>query len=147
MEIGAKMATDKKKVRKSPKISHKTHFFSKRAHEIELLKQVPESSHQTGSIGVSQHIGTLIVTQSAFLRIVRIQEHSDSDSVCIFYLCSCTCTSDVMMMRVCVAAVQESQECQHSSLFINSLHCIAFVSLSFVYFLVYYLNYVAYYEG
>ena len=64
-----------------------------------------------------------------------------------FLFCTCTCTSDVMMMRVCVAAVQESQECQHSSLFINSLHCIAFVSLSFVYFLVYYLNYVAYYEG
>ena len=113
------------------------------------MKQVPDSSHQTSSFGVSQHIVTLIFTQSAFLRIVRIifQEHSDSDSVCIFYLCSCTCTSDVMMMRVCVAAVQESQECQHSSLFINSLHCIAFVSLSFVYFLVYYMNYVAYYEG
>ena len=145
MEIGAKVAAQQKKVRKSPKIGHKTHFFSRRTYEIELLKQVPESSHQTGSFGVSEHIVTLIFTQS-IVRII-LQEHPDSDSVCIFYLCSCTCTSDVMMMRVCVAAVQESQECQHSSLFINSLHCIAFVSLSFVYFLVYYLNYVAYYEG
>ena len=30
----------------------------------------PEPSHQTGSFGVSQHIGTLILSQSAFPRIV-----------------------------------------------------------------------------
>ena len=52
MEIGAKMATEQEK---SPKNSHKTLFFS------------------TGSFGVSQHIGTLILSQSAFLRIVMSQ--------------------------------------------------------------------------
>ena len=31
-------------------------FFSKRAQDFELMKQVPESSHQTGSFGVSLHI-------------------------------------------------------------------------------------------
>ena len=43
---------------KSPKKSnngHKTRFFfSKRANDFELLKQVPESSHQSGSFSVSQ---------------------------------------------------------------------------------------------
>ena len=72
---------------KSPKTAKKNSFFLKKGPGFELMKQVPESSHQTGSIGVSQHIGTLIVTQSAFLRIVRIQEHSDSDSVCILPFC------------------------------------------------------------
>ena len=35
----------------------KNAFFSKKAHEIELLKPFPEPSHQTGSFGVSQRIG------------------------------------------------------------------------------------------
>ena len=46
-------------------------FFSKKTQDFELLKQVPESSHQTGCFGVSQHIGTSILSQSAFLRIVK----------------------------------------------------------------------------
>ena len=45
-------------------------LFSKRAQDIEFLRHVPESSHQTGSFGVSQHIGTLILSQNAFPRIV-----------------------------------------------------------------------------
>jgi len=48
--------------------------------ELELLKQVPEFSHQTGSLYVSQHIGTLIFTQSAFLRIVMLA---------VLILCKC----------------------------------------------------------
>ena len=60
MEIGAKMATQqdqirKKKTKMDPK---KRVFFFKRAQNFELLKQVPESPHQTGSFGVSQHIRT-----------------------------------------------------------------------------------------
>ena len=34
----------------------------KKGPDIKLLKQDPESSHQTGSFGVSQHIGILIFT-------------------------------------------------------------------------------------
>ena len=69
MEIGAKMATQQEKTTKKD-WPQNPFFFSKRAQDIELLKQVPESSHQTGSFSVSQHIGTLTFTQSAFLRIV-----------------------------------------------------------------------------
>ena len=61
MEFGAKMATQQEKSPKKQK-SVINPFFSKRAQDIERLKQVPESSHQTGSFGVSQHIGTSIFT-------------------------------------------------------------------------------------
>ena len=71
MEIHAKMATGQEKRPEKTNNGHKTRFLSKRAQDIELLKQVPESSHQTSSFGVSQHIGTLIFTQNAFLRIVQ----------------------------------------------------------------------------
>ena len=37
-----------------PKIGPKTRFFSKRAKDFKLLKQVPEPSHQRGR---SQHMG------------------------------------------------------------------------------------------
>ena len=51
-------------------------FLKKIPQKIELLKPVPESSHQTSSFGVSQHIGTLILSQSAFPRIVREMEEN-----------------------------------------------------------------------
>ena len=56
---GAKISWRKK----SEKIGHRTRFFSQKGPRI-YLKQVPESSHKTGSLGVSQHIGTLILSQS-----------------------------------------------------------------------------------
>ena len=48
----------KKKTKKDPK----KHFFSKIPQDFELLKQVPESSHQTGHFGSRQYIGTLILS-------------------------------------------------------------------------------------
>ena len=45
----------KKKVPKKATTAIKpVFFFSKRANDFELLKQVPESSHQSGSFSVSQ---------------------------------------------------------------------------------------------
>ena len=64
------MATQQEKSLKNPNYGHKTRFFSKIPEDLELLKQVPESSHQTGSFGVPQHIRTLILSQSAFPRSV-----------------------------------------------------------------------------
>ena len=55
---------------KTPKINLKTRIFSKIPQDFELLKQVPESSRQTGYFGWNQYIGTIILSQSAFLRIV-----------------------------------------------------------------------------
>ena len=57
MQIDAKVFTQQEKGPK--KKSAKKRFFSKKAREIELLKPVPESSHQTGSFSVSQHIGRM----------------------------------------------------------------------------------------
>ena len=59
MKIGAKMATLQEK---SPKMDPKKRFFSKISQDFELLKQVPESSHQTGHFGLRQYIGTLILS-------------------------------------------------------------------------------------
>ena len=70
MKIDARMATQQDKSRKTPKIGPKTLFFSKVPDDFELLNQVPESSHQTGYFGRNQYIGTLILSQSAFPRIV-----------------------------------------------------------------------------
>ena len=67
MEICAKIPTQQKE---SPKKRCSNPFFSKRAQYFELWKQAPESSHQTGSFNISQNIGTLILSQSAFLCIV-----------------------------------------------------------------------------
>ena len=55
MKIGAKMATLQKKTKMDPK----KHFFSKIPQDFELLKQVPESLHQTGYFGRDQYIGAL----------------------------------------------------------------------------------------
>ena len=62
MKIGAKMATQPDKNRKTPKLDPKKQFFSKKAQDFELSKQVPESSHQTGNFGPRQYIGTLILS-------------------------------------------------------------------------------------
>ena len=67
MKVGAKMATLQEK---KTKMDPKKRFFSKIPQDFELLKQVRESSHQTGSFLVSQHIGTLILSQSSFPCIV-----------------------------------------------------------------------------
>ena len=47
----------------------------KRAQDFELLKQVPESPHCLDFSGLNQYIGTLILSQSAFLRIVARINH------------------------------------------------------------------------
>ena len=49
MKIGAKMATqqDENCKKKNQKLTLKNVFFSKIPQNFELLKQVPESSHQT----------------------------------------------------------------------------------------------------
>ena len=49
--------------------------FSKIPQDFELLKQVLESSHQTSYFGQNQYIGTLILSLSAFPRIVRRIDH------------------------------------------------------------------------
>ena len=55
MKIGPKMATLQDKNRKKPqKWTLKNVFFSKIPHFFELLKQVPESSHQTGHFVLSK---------------------------------------------------------------------------------------------
>ena len=59
MKIGAKMATLQEK---KPKIDPINVFFSKIPQDFELLKQVPESSHQTSHFGPRQYIGTLILS-------------------------------------------------------------------------------------
>ena len=75
MKIDAKMATLQEK---KPKCTQKTFFsqkspiflqfascfafFLKRAQDFDLLKQVPESSHQTVFFGRNQYIGTLILS-------------------------------------------------------------------------------------
>ena len=63
MKIGPKMATLQEK---KPKMDPKKRFFSKIPQDFELLKQVPQSSHQTGHLGWNQYIGTLILSYSAF---------------------------------------------------------------------------------
>ena len=62
MKIGAKMATQQDESRKTPKNGPSNQFISKRAQDFKLLKQVPESSYQTGHFGPRQYIGTLILS-------------------------------------------------------------------------------------
>ena len=59
MKIGAKMATLQEK---KTKMDPKKRFFSKIPQDFELLKQVPESSQQTGHFGPRQYIETLILS-------------------------------------------------------------------------------------
>ena len=56
------MAMQQDEGRENPKNWPKNTFFLKRAQDFELLKQVPESSHQTGYFGRNQYIGTLILS-------------------------------------------------------------------------------------
>ena len=54
MKIGAKMATLQEK---SPKMDpKKCFFFPKILQDFQLLKQVPQISHQTGHLGWNQYI-------------------------------------------------------------------------------------------
>ena len=65
MKIGAKNghATRQKSQKKTKNGPYKNFFFlSKIPHDFKLLKQVPESSHQTGHFGLRQYIGTLILS-------------------------------------------------------------------------------------
>ena len=62
MEIGAKMATQQEESRKNPIIDPKTRFSSKIPQDFAFLKQVTESSHQTGYFGRNQYISTLILS-------------------------------------------------------------------------------------
>ena len=59
MQIGSEMATLQEK---KPKMDPKKRFFSKIPQDFQLLKQVPQSSHQTGHVGWNQYIGTLILS-------------------------------------------------------------------------------------
>ena len=59
MKISAKMATLQEK---SPQIDPNKHFFSKIPQDFELLKQVSQTSHQTGHLGWNQYIATLILS-------------------------------------------------------------------------------------
>ena len=55
MKIDVKMATQQEN--KHQKLAIKHIFFSKKAKDFELLKQDPESSHQTSSFSRNQHMG------------------------------------------------------------------------------------------
>ena len=68
MQIGLKMATLQEK--NKTKMDPKNVFFSKIPQNFELLKQVPESSHFLDFFGRNQYIGILILSQSAFPRLV-----------------------------------------------------------------------------
>ena len=59
MQIGSEMATLQEK---NPKMDPKKRFFSKIPQDFELLKQVPESSHQTVFFGGNLYKGTLILS-------------------------------------------------------------------------------------
>ena len=48
--------------RKNPKMDPKKRFFSKIPQDFQLLKHVPQISHQTGHLGWNQYIGTLILS-------------------------------------------------------------------------------------
>ena len=67
MKVSAKMATLQVK---NPKMDPKKCSFSKIPQDFERLKQVPESSHQTGHFARNQYVGTLTLSLSAFLRSV-----------------------------------------------------------------------------
>ena len=60
MQIGSEMATLQEK---KPKMDPKKRFFSQKSpQDFELLKQVPQTSHQSGHLGWNQYIGTLILS-------------------------------------------------------------------------------------
>ena len=63
------------------KWTQKNVFFSKRAQDFELLKQVPEPQHQTVFFGRDQNIGTSILSLSGFPRSVTWLSTSTSTSI------------------------------------------------------------------
>ena len=62
MRIGAKMVMQQQENCKTQRMDPQKRFFSKRAQDFDLLKQVPESSEQTVCFGRNQYIGTLILS-------------------------------------------------------------------------------------
>ena len=64
MQIGPKIATLQEE--KKQKWTLKNVFFSKIPQDFQLLKQVSQSSHQTGHFGPRLYIGALILSLSAF---------------------------------------------------------------------------------
>ena len=58
MKNGAKMAALQGK---NPKMDPKNVFFLEKGPFFELLKQVPESSHQTRHFGQNQYIGNYVL--------------------------------------------------------------------------------------
>ena len=60
MKIVAKKGHATRK--KTQKWTLKNVFFSKIPQHFQLLKQVPQISHQTGHLGWNQYIGTLILS-------------------------------------------------------------------------------------
>ena len=56
MQIGSEMATLQEK---NPKMDPKKRFFWKIPQDFELLKKVPQNSHQIGHFGWNRYIGTL----------------------------------------------------------------------------------------
>ena len=69
LALEPKWPRNKTEVGKPPKMGPENRFFSKRAQDFELLKQVPESPHCLDFSGLNQYIGTLILSQSAIPRI------------------------------------------------------------------------------
>ena len=55
MQIGSEMAALQEK---NPKMDPKKRFFWKIPQDFELLKKVPQNSHQTGQFGGNRYIGT-----------------------------------------------------------------------------------------
>ena len=52
------------------KMDPKKRFFWKIPQDFELLKKVPQNSHQTGHFGWNRYIGTLNLSEGAFLSVV-----------------------------------------------------------------------------
>ena len=68
MKIGAKIAMQQDESHKTPKMDPKNVFFSKFPQDFELLKQVPESLHQTiyfGRTRVGQSVESALITLAA----------------------------------------------------------------------------------
>ena len=63
MQIGSEMAALQEK---TPKMDPKKRFFWKIPQDFELLKQVPQNSHQTSHFGWNRYIGTWNLSHGAF---------------------------------------------------------------------------------
>ena len=70
MQIGSEMAALQEK---TPKMDPKKRFFWKIPQDFELLKKVPQNSHQTGQFGWNRYIGIWNLSHGAFLTDVSGQ--------------------------------------------------------------------------